>query len=337
MREAMFWERLDGETVRCTLCFRRCRIKVGDRGFCRVRWNRSGVLVSMVDAIVSSLNVDPVEKKPLYHFLPGSETLSLGTWGCNFDCRFCQNWHISRNVPETGHFEKASVFSAEETVAFARRWNIPSVSCTYNEPTVFWELVTELTERVIQAGLKTVLVTNGAMSPEALKSLEGRITAANVDLKSFSGSFYEKICRGSLRQVQENLVRMREMGIWLEVTTLIIPGLNDSEEETRAIARFVRDELGPDTPWHVSAFHPEYNMRDRRSTPSEDIIRVCEAGLEEGLRFVYSGNIRDERCSDTRCPACGGLCVRRRGYSVEQPFDGRCPGCGKLLPGVWQA
>ena len=267
MREALFWERANtadgasvdaaqGRAVRCTLCFHRCLVKEGAAGFCGVRVNREGTLFTLVDDEVASLALDPVEKKPLFHFLPGTATLSLGTLGCNFACKFCQNSRISRMPADTGRFARGTRVTPKALADLAVREGAPSISCTYNEPTVFYELVKGIGESAAEKGLKVILVTNGAMAREPLLCLKGLVHAANVDLKSFNPAFYRDVCAGSLKTVLDNLVLMKEMGLWLEVTTLVIPGLNDSDEELREIAAFIRDNLGASTPWHVSAFFP---------------------------------------------------------------------------------
>ena len=337
MREALFWERAgDDLDVRCTLCFHKCLVKPGKAGFCGVRVNREGTLCTLVDDNVASLALDPVEKKPLFHFLPGTATLSLGTLGCNFACKFCQNSQISRLPADTGRFRKGTVVDARSLVELALRKGVPSISCTYNEPTVFYELVRDIGERAAEAGLRVVLVTNGSMAREPLLKLKGLVHAANVDLKSFSPNFYRNVCSGSLTSVLDNLVTMKEMGIWLEVTTLVIPGLNDSDRELGQIAAFIRDNLGSDTPWHVSAFFPCYQMLDRPRTDPATIHRACETGRAAGLEYVYGGNVANRRDEFTFCPRCHALCVQRAGFAVLSSCDGTCPSCGAPLAGVWR-
>lgn len=346
MREALFWERANtadgasvdaaqGRAVRCTLCFHRCLVKEGAAGFCGVRVNREGTLFTLVDEEVASLALDPVEKKPLFHFLPGTATLSLGTLGCNFACKFCQNSRISRMPADTGRFARGTRVTPKALADLAVREGAPSISCTYNEPTVFYELVKGIGESAAEKGLKVILVTNGAMAREPLLCLKGLVHAANVDLKSFNPAFYRDVCAGSLKTVLDNLVLMKEMGLWLEVTTLVIPGLNDSDEELREIAAFIRDNLGASTPWHVSAFFPCYQMQDMPRTPPSTIHRACEIGRAEGLHYVYGGNVANREDEATYCPHCHALCMERSGFRVLTPCTGICPFCGTALAGVW--
>ncbi len=354
MRTALFWEPWQGKTaagstaghtvthnagnnscVRCTLCFHACVIAEGRAGFCGVRVNRGGMLYTLVDDNVASMGLDPVEKKPLFHFLPGTQTLSLGTYGCNFACTFCQNARISRSPADTGRFYKGDPVTARRIVDYAKERHIPSISCTYNEPTVFYELVHDIALEASKAGRRIILVSNGAMSAAALASLKGLVHAANIDLKAFHKDFYSRICSGSLTAVLDNLVRMKAMGIWLEVTTLVIPGLNDSEQELSSIAGFIRDNLGPETPWHVSAFFPCYKMQDRGPTPPSLIHRACELGRAQGLHYVYGGNVSRPEDEATFCPSCHTPCISRQGFRVLSACTGVCPSCGTPIAGVW--
>lgn len=337
MRTASFWEGESDGSVRCRLCFRGCRIPRGGTGFCGVRRNEEGVLKTFVADSVASVSVDPVEKKPLYHFLPGSDILSVGTLGCNFACLFCQNFGISRSPADTGRLGRPNPLSPRRFVDYAKSHHIPSVAFTYNEPTVFCELLTEIADLCLPEGILTVMVTNGGMSGECLESLAHRITAANVDLKSFREDVYARVCSGSLSAVKRNLCRMKDMGWWVEVTTLVVPGMNDSDEELSAIARFLRDDLGERTPWHVSAFFPCYRMRDRPPTPPATVERARRIGLDEGLRYVYAGNVRTREGGTTFCPECGAPVVERSGFAVTRSCDGRCPSCGAAIDGVWHS
>ncbi len=335
MREAAFWEREREDRVRCTLCFHGCVLPEGGRGFCGVRVNRGGTLYTLVDDNVVSLSLDPVEKKPLYHFLPGTPTLSMGTMGCNFACAFCQNHRISRQAADSGRMDPGTAVTPGSLTDFALSRGVPSLSFTYNEPTVFWELLAPTAELAAARGLRSIMVTNGAMSAACLQTLAKTIHAANVDLKAWNPAFYRDVCRGRRDTVLDNLRAMRAMGWWLEVTTLVIPGLNDAETELRAIAAFIRDDLGADTPWHVSAFFPTYRMQDRPPTPPATIRTACRLGREEGLHFVYGGNVRDDSDARTCCPSCGAVCMTRRGFMLLSHHNGVCPACGHVLPGVW--
>lgn len=347
MATALYWERVkqgeDGvETggemldVRCTLCFHRCRIRPGRAGFCGVRVNRGGTLASLVADNAVSLGLDPVEKKPLFHFLPGTRTLSLGTLGCNFACRFCQNSGISRSPSDTGVLRRGTRVNGRGLVRLAKEKDAPSISCTYNEPTIFYELVKDIGLAAQEAGLRVVLVSNGCMAREPLLALKDLVHAVNIDLKAFTSSFYSNICSGSLKQVLENLPIMKRLGWWVEVTTLLIPGLNDSEKEIRDIARFIREDLGRETPWHISAFHPAYQMMDRPRTSPKAIHEACLIGRAEGLHYVYGGNVVNPEDEATCCPECHAVCFGRLGFRVHTRSGGVCPSCGAKLAGVWE-
>ncbi|MDR1857525.1 MAG: AmmeMemoRadiSam system radical SAM enzyme [Desulfovibrio sp.] len=335
MRGAL-WERLvDEKVVRCKLCAHGCRMKDDQKGRCGVRAASDGRLVSLVADVVSSVQMDPVEKKPLFHFLPGTQTYSIGSVGCNFSCAFCQNYTISQ-VPPNGVIRGKHVDPAE-LVGQAENYGAPSMAFTYNEPTVFYELVSETAKLAEVAGIRCLLVSNGFMSEHCLHALGQFIHAANIDLKSFRDSFYKDYCGGRLEPVLKSLRNIREMGWWLEVTTLVIPGANDSPEEMRDIARFIRDELGHETPWHLSAFHGAYRWADRPTTPLTTLDMAWRIGREEGLSYVYVGNVASAIGSNTFCPKCGMLHVERRGYRTRvHGTAGVCSSCGTAIPGVWR-
>jgi pyruvate formate lyase activating enzyme len=332
---AQFWKSLPNRHAQCRLCSQFCNIPPGDRGFCGVRANDgNGVLHSMVESGVAALNLDPVEKKPLYHYLPGTTTLSFGTPGCNFACLFCQNASLAHEARDLGRVRLQNI-TAQSLVAEAKRRGAGSLSFTYNEPTVFFELMAETADLARQDGFGAILVSNGFQSPDSLEALRGRIQAANIDLKSFREEFYREYCQARLAPVLDNLKAMRSCGWWLEVTTLLIPGLNDSSEELRELARFIAQELGQEVPWHISRFRPAFRMQDIPPTPLADMERAARIGQEEGLRFVYLGNVLQHSFESTCCPICGQKLLSRLGYRVTGlPFDGRCP-CGELIPGIW--
>lgn len=333
--ESRLWSILPEERLGCRLCAHACVLAPGERGRCGVRGNDGGRPVSLVAGLVTGVQADPVEKKPLYHFLPGSRTFSVGSAGCNFSCLFCQNHHISRDPLEGGRISGHAA-TPEQLVRAALGTDCRSLAFTYNEPTVFVELLAATAALGLERGLPSVLVSNGFMSPACLKLLGPLVRAANIDVKAFSEDFYRQYCGARLRPVLDNLVRMRGLGWWLEVTTLILEGLNDSEAELRALARFLRDELGADTPWHVTAFHPAYRMRRHPATRAATLLRCRDIGLEEGLHFVYTGNVPCADGSLTRCPHCGTPCLERQGWQVVMRTDtGICPRCGRELPGVW--
>ena len=332
---AQFWKHLPNGHVQCRLCSQFCNIPPGERGFCGVRANDgTGVLYSLVENGVAALHLDPVEKKPLYHYLPGTATLSFGTPGCNFACRFCQNASLSHEAREQGRVRLQNM-TAQGLVEAAKRNGARSLSFTYSEPTVFFELMAETADLARQAGFGTIMVSNGFQSPDSLDALRDRIEAANIDLKSFREDFYRDACQARLAPVLDNLKAMRAWGWWVEVTTLLIPGRNDSSEELRELARFIAQELGMEVPWHISRFRPAFRMQEIPPTPIADLERAARIGQEEGLRFVYLGNVAQHTLGTTFCPQCGQKLLSRAAFSVQGlPFAGLCA-CGERIPGVW--
>ncbi|QJA05818.1 AmmeMemoRadiSam system radical SAM enzyme [Thermosulfurimonas marina] len=337
MREALLYDRLEGGEVRCRLCHHRCRIPPGKTGLCGVRKNEEGVLYSLVYGKVIAHHLDPIEKKPLFHFLPGSLSYSIATVGCNFRCDFCQNFEISQ-FPHHYGYVTGEEMRPEEVVEEARRTGCLSISYTYTEPTVYFEFALDCARLASEAGLKNVFVSNGYMTPEALDTIYPHLHGANIDLKAFREDFYKRHCKARLKPVLETLKYLKRQGVWLEVTTLIIPGENDDPEELREIARFLRDELGPETPWHVTRFYPTYRLLTRPPTPVETLKRAYEIGKEEGLRYVYTGNVPGEAGENTYCWACGRLLIERFGFRIlkkEIPPEGTCPHCGAKIDGLW--
>lgn len=338
---ARLWQGLDDGSgrVRCSLCAHRCTIAEGKRGICGVRENRQGRLVSLVYGQLVAMGVDPIEKKPLFHFYPGSGTLSIATRGCNFTCAFCQNADISQETAAAGL--RARVTTPETVVAAARDSGCVSVAYTYTEPTVFMEYASDVAQLAASAGLGNVQVTNGYMTAETLAVLlpeDGPrlLDAANVDLKAFTDAFYRQQCGARLQPVLDSLVRLRESGVWVEVTTLLIPGLNDDERELRDLSDFICSELGADTPWHVSRFHPTYHLLNRPPTSVATLLRAREIGLEAGLHYVYTGNIPGQGGEDTLCPRCGAVAISREGFRLRwnRASGGRCAACGEPIAGV---
>jgi len=344
---ARLWRPLKDNQVQCLLCSHFCVIKPRERGKCGVRVNRpeegEGALFTLVYGLPAAVNVDPVEKKPLYHFLPGTRTFSLGTMGCNLSCTFCQNASLSQ-PPRLGSRITGHLASPADLVAAALESGSKSIAYTYSEPTVFFELVEDTARLARARGLKNILVTNGFMSPDCLEAFgpdspaePGLIQAANVDLKAFTEAFYQVRCGAKLAPVLANLKHMRRLGWWLEVTTLLIPGLNDAPEELKDMAAFIAAELGPDTPWHLSRFHPDYKLTDRPVTPHATLLAAREAGRAAGLRFVYIGNASGPGFGDTLCPDCKAVVLGREGFQAELGglSSGACAACGLALPGVW--
>jgi pyruvate formate lyase activating enzyme len=324
--------------VRCNACAHRCLIRPGRQGICHVRENRDGRLYSLVFGKAVAANADPIEKKPLFHVHPGSIAFSIATRGCNFHCLHCQNWSISQ--PESDGLASPSFdLPPESVVREALEAGARSIAYTYTEPTIFIEYVLATARLGREAGLANLLVTNGYQTPEALDLLGPVIDAANVDLKSFEDAFYRHTCGGKLQPILETLVGMKARGIWVEVTTLLIPGLNDHSHNITELARWIASELGPETPWHVSRFFPMYRLTNLDPTPVGTIRRAVAIGRAAGLRHVYSGNIVDGD-EDTGCAGCGEALIRRRGYiarATDALVGGRCRNCGHELAGVGMA
>jgi pyruvate formate lyase activating enzyme len=334
MKEALFYEKREESKVRCALCHHRCLIDNGKRGICGVRENRDGTLYTLVYGTVISGNVDPIEKKPLFHFMPGSRSFSIATVGCNFRCLHCQNADISQMPREqeqiVGH--KAS---PEEIVSRAKETGCQSISYTYTEPTVFLEYALDTAKLAEKQGIKNTFVTNGYITPEALRTVSPHLHGANIDLKAMSEDFYRRVCGAKLQPILETITLYKELGIWIELTTLIIPNHNDSEEEITKIAAFIRS-VDPGIPWHVTAFHPTYKLKDQPRTPVEILRKAREIGLKEGLHYVYEGNVPGEGGESTYCYNCGKLVIRRVGYSIlkNEALNGKCPHCTTPIDGI---
>ncbi|WDP93338.1 MAG: AmmeMemoRadiSam system radical SAM enzyme [Desulfobacter sp.] len=340
-KEAYLYDRLENDAVRCRICNHYCKIKPGRQGICRVRENQGGKLVSLVYDRVVAASVDPIEKKPIFHLKPGSTSFSIATMGCNLKCRFCQNADIAHpsdlGTDGGGPALAGKPFSPEEIVDQAVARGCASISYTYTEPSVFFELALDTARLARSKGLYNIFVTNGFMSPELVEMAAPVLDAANVDLKAFNEDFYKRYCNARLEPVKETLKLMKAKGMMVEVTTLVIPGLNDDPAELARAAEFIAGDLGAETPWHLSRFHPAYRMQDRGPTPEATLDLACEAGEKAGLHYVYTGNIRGAR-ENTYCPACGALGVRRRGYGAENFLtrNGGCPECGTRIYGIYE-
>lgn len=334
MREAMLYDRRPEKDVQCRLCNHRCHIGDGKTGVCHVRINRGGTLYTLVYGKVVAENIDPIEKKPLFHVQPGSASYSIATCGCNFRCLHCQNHEISQMPRDNGRVAGFDL-APDEAVRRALGAGCSSISYTYTEPTIYFEYALDVARLARQRGLLNVFVTNGYMTQEALDAFHPFLDAANVDLKAATDDFYKRICGARVEPVRESIRAMRRLGVWVEVTTLIIPGLNDDQEGLREIARFLVS-VGPEIPWHVSAFHPTYRLTDRPRTPVETLRKAREIGLREGLRFVYSGNVPGDEGENTTCPGCGKRVVRRFGFRVleNRIRNGHCPECGTTVEGL---
>lgn len=336
MKEAMLYEKLADGRVRCNLCAHRCIIAEGRKGICQVRENRGGILYTLVYERTIAQHVDPVEKKPLFHFYPGSTAYSIATPGCNFRCRWCQNWGISQ-MPRERQVISGQKASPERIVAMAKRAGCRSIAYTYTEPTVFFEYSYDIARLAHDAGLANIYVTNGYMTEEMLEVLHPYLDAANVDLKAFRDETYRKYVGARLQPVLDAMKAMKRLGIWLEVTTLVVPSINDDGGELRDAADFVANELGVETPWHISRFFPAYKMTDVPPTPLKTLRRAQKIGLDAGLRYIYVGNVPGEE--NTTCYNCGQLLIRRAGfYIIENHIcDGRCPYCGTPMAGIGMA
>ncbi len=335
MKRALFQQTKEGGKVLCGLCAHRCLIAPGHRGICSVRENRDGELISLVYDKVIAQNIDPIEKKPLFHFLPGSLSYSIATPGCNFRCRHCQNADISQLPRDHGGTVLGEQVTPDRIVAAARRTRCASISYTYTEPTIYFELAYETAKLASAEGVRNVFVTNGYITPEALREIAPYLDAANIDLKGFTDDFYRNVCGARLQPVLDAIRLYKELEIWIEITTLVIPGHNDSEAELRQIAEFIRS-VGEDIPWHVTRFHPTYKLTDQPRTPLETLKRARNIGLAAGLRYVYEGNIPGEG-EETFCWSCKRPLVKRYGFSVSQNHvtDGACGYCGARMDGVW--
>jgi len=336
IREAILYEKGEGGSVSCYLCAHNCKIASGQFGFCGVRQNSQGILNTLVYAQTIAANIDPIEKKPLYHFLPGSVSFSIATLGCNFRCGFCQNWQISQASRRSlkDKLGQGYELMPEEVVQEAKARRCASISYTYTEPTIFFEYAYDTAKLAKGAGLRNNFVTNGYMSPEALKAISPYLDAANIDLKSFREEFYTKNCQSHLQPVLDSIKLAKELGIWIEITTLIIPGQNDSSSELSDIASFIAS-VGKDIPWHLSRFHPDYEFSNQEPTPVESLNRAEELGKKAGLRYIYLGNISQD--SDTYCYNCQELLVRRNHFDLIENniVEGKCQACGKVIDGVY--
>ena len=336
--EAYLYEPLVDSKVKCNLCSHRCVIKNGRRGLCSVRENQAGKLHTLVYGKVIARHVDPIEKKPLFHFLPGTLSYSIATVGCNFRCKFCQNADIAQMPADHKGMIMGDTVTPEQMVDTAAKAGCSSISYTYTEPTVFFELAYD-TARIAHArGICNVFVTNGYMTAEALEMIKPYLDAANVDLKAFSDRYYKELCGARLKHVQKSLKRMKRYGIFVEITTLIVPGLNDDSTELQQLAGFIADDLGTDTPWHISRFHPTYKLNDRPPTPLKTLTKAREIGLQAGLKYVYTGNVPGNTGENTFCPGCGERVIERWGFQVGalRIKNGRCISCGVRIEGVWE-
>jgi len=334
MIRGMLFEALENKNVRCTLCPHYCKIQNGGYGICRVRKNIEGELFSLNSDKVAAINSDPIEKKPLYHFLPGSTSFSIAAMGCNFNCKFCQN-HTLSIVKNEGQIYGDNI-TPENIVEKAVESGSESISYTYTEPTIYFELMYETAKLAKEQGLKNVMVTNGFISPGALEKILPFIDGANIDLKAFSDDFYRLYCGGKLDPVLDSIRIMNQNGIWIELTTLLIPGLNSDPKEIRGLISFISG-IDPSIPWHVSRFFPNYKITDKKPTDTGQIEEILEKGKETGLLYLYGGNFSSTIWENTFCPECNTLLIERSGYSTKivNLESGKCAECGEKIPGIW--
>jgi pyruvate formate lyase activating enzyme len=334
IHDALLYDTLDNQQVQCNLCSHQCQIGEGRFGICQVRENREGKLFTHVYGNLIAEHIDPIEKKPLYHFLPGSSAYSIATPGCNFRCDWCQNWQISQ-MPKKMKMPERERIPPEKIVSRAIRGGCKSIAYTYTEPTIFFEYAQDVSALAYEQGLKNVYVTNGFMTPEMLEMAAPTLGAANVDIKAFQDKTYRALMGGRLEPVLESCRLMKALGIWLEVTTLVVPGVNDDIEEIEALAQFIADDLGPETPWHISRFFPQYKMQDRGPTSGKILEQAEHIGKQAGLQYIYLGNVTGP--SHTYCKSCGQELISRVGYFTQMTgidASGKCTSCGVQFDGV---
>ena len=334
MKPALLAERISDKTIQCNLCAHRCRLQKNKVGICGVRKNIDGTLYSLNYDRVAATHMDPIEKKPLYHFLPASTSFSIAAMGCNFSCTFCQNHSLSIVRSERVFGEP---ITPDEMVEQALLADAQSIAYTYTEPTVYFELMVETAKLAKLGGLKNLMVTNGYMSEEALAEIQPYLDGANIDLKAFNDNFYKTYCGARLEPVKETIARMSEAGIWVELTTLLIPDLNDDEREIHEMTKFIAS-IDPGIPWHVSRFFPQHQLTDAAITPEDSIYKRLEIGKANGIQYLYAGNIPGDKWAHTHCHNCGALLIKRSGYStrVIDINGGKCGNCDAAIPGIWK-
>lgn len=333
--EARFYQKLQNKKIKCKLCPRECTVGDKERGYCGVRENHGGTYYTLVHSRVCAAHIDPVEKKPLFHYLPGTLAFSLATAGCNVNCKFCQNWDISQVRPE----QVPADYAPPKLVAgLAKQHGCPTIAYTYSEPVVFSEYLMDAADAGHEAGVRSVVVSNGYIQEDALKTAYGKMDAVKIDLKAFSESYYKDIVVGELKPVLDSLVTLRKMGKWTEIVYLVVPTLNDSDSEFRGLARWIKANLGSDVPVHFTQFHPEYLLKNLPITPVPTLERAKAIADAEGLHYVYIGNVPGHPAENTYCPKCRHMLVERIGMTARQMLirKSACPFCGQQIPGIWQ-
>ena len=334
--EARFYDKLPGKSVRCKLCPRECTVAAGDRGYCRVRENQKGTYFSLVHSRIVSAHIDPIEKKPFFHFFPGHNAFSVATVGCNVNCKFCQNWEISQAKPED---LPAKYLPPKDLASLASQNKCVAVAFTYSEPTVFNEYVTDAADAAREQGVKSIVVSNGFIQQGPLKRTCQHVDAIKIDLKSYSQDYYRDVVGGQLQPILENLVTVRKQGRWMEIVYLVVPTLNDRDTEIRDMSRWIKRELGPDVPIHFTRFHPLYLLKNLPPTPVETLERLKAVADSEGLHYVYIGNVPGHPAENTYCPKCHHVVIERAGFTIAQINlqNGKCKNCHNPIPGVWQS
>lgn len=334
VRPAMHYKKLEALRVECQLCPRRCQVADQERGYCGVRENRGGEYVTLVHSRVCSHHADPIEKKPLFHFLPGTTAFSIATAGCNMECKFCQNWNISQFRPEQ---VPSAYLPPEKLVEACRSSESKSLAFTYSEPVIFYEYMFDAAKEAKARGILPVMISNGFIEPEPMRQLAPHLSAVKVDLKAFTEKFYDEVCSGHLEPVLKTLVLLKELGTWLEIVVLIVPTLNDSAEEIKSMTAWVAEKLGPDVPVHFTRYHPTYKIKNLPPTPLDTLDRAYRIARQQGLHFVYLGNVPGHQAESTYCPGCGETLIGRYGFHILKMTiqEGKCSKCGRAIPGVW--
>ena len=335
--EARFYEKQPNRKVKCKLCPRECSVGDKERGYCGVRENRGGTYYTLVHSRVCAAHIDPIEKKPLFHYLPGSLAFSLATAGCNVNCKFCQNWDISQSRPEQ---VPSQYLPPRDIAELASQYRCPTIAYTYSEPVVFSEFLMDTADAAHEAGIRSIVVSNGYMQHDSLEQAYGKMDAVKIDLKSFTESYYAKVVTGQLKPVLDSLVTLRKMGKWTEIVYLVVPGLNDDDEEFRGLAAWIKTNLGTDVPLHFTQFHPEYLLKNLPITPVATLERAKAIADAEGLHYVYIGNVPGHPAQNTYCPQCRKMLVERVGFTASQMLirkDSTCPYCRYSIPGIWHA
>jgi len=334
--EARFYQKLPNLKVKCRLCPRNCVVGDTQRGYCGVRENRGGAFYTLVHSRVCAAHVDPVEKKPFFHYLPGSVAFSLAAAGCNVNCKFCQNWDISQGRPEQ---VPAEYLPPSRVAALAAEYRCPSIAYTYSEPVVFSEFLMDTADAAHEMGIRSIVVSNGYIQDQALRAAYGKMDAVKIDLKAFSDAYYQKVVSGRLRPVLDSIVTLRRIDKWTEIVYLVVPALNDSDQEFRGLASWIKTNVGPDVPLHFTQFHPNYLLKNLPITPVFTLERAKAIADAEGLHYVYIGNVPGHPAENTYCPYCRQLLIERAGFEIRQMriHEGACPTCENKIPGVWRA